>query len=101
MMFADTAPTAIYTFGPTLALHDALPISCHSAGRPCRPRSRHMATVAMNRRVPLVTENSQTYTFARRALVLGGLQGGIAALLAGRMAWLSIAATERYKYLSR
>src|SRR3546814_7468132 len=59
-----------------------------------------MATVAMNRRVPLVTENSQTYTFTRRALVLGGLQGGIAALLAGRMAWLSIAENERYKLLS-
>src|SRR3546814_11698872 len=59
-----------------------------------------MATVAMNRRVPLVTENSQTYTFTRRALVLGGLQGGIAALLAGRMAWLSIAQNERYKLLS-
>src|SRR3546814_46818 len=73
---------------------------CLSAGRPDRPRSRQMATVAMNRRVPLVTENSQTYTFTRRALVLGGLQGGIAALLAGRMAWLSIAENERYKLLS-
>lgn len=54
----------------------------------------------MNRRIPLVTENSQAYTFTRRALVLGGLQGGIAALLAGRMAWLSIAENERYKLLS-
>lgn len=54
----------------------------------------------MKRRIPLVTENSQTYTFTRRALVLGGMQGGIAALIAGRMAWLSVAENERYKLLA-
>ena len=54
----------------------------------------------MKRRIPLVTENSQTYTFTRRALVLGGMQGGVAALIAGRMAWLSVAENERYKLLA-
>jgi penicillin-binding protein 2 len=54
----------------------------------------------MRRAVPLITENSQAYTFTRRALVLGGLQGGVAALLAGRMAWLSIAENEHYKLLA-
>nr|WP_295371330.1 penicillin-binding protein 2 [uncultured Sphingosinicella sp.] len=52
------------------------------------------------RKVPLVTENSQAYTFSRRAFVLGALQGGVAALVAGRMAYISIAENERYKLLS-
>ncbi len=46
---------------------------------------------------PLITENSQAYTFTRRAMVLGAAQGGLAALLAGRMAYLSIAENERYE----
>lgn len=55
----------------------------------------------MRRRgAPLITENSQVYTFSRRAFVLGAAQAGIAALLAGRMAWISIAENERYQLLS-
>ena len=54
----------------------------------------------MRRRIPLVTENSQGHSFTRRALVLGAMQGGVAALIAGRMAYLSIAENERYKLLS-
>ncbi|HEY6917188.1 MAG TPA: penicillin-binding protein 2, partial [Allosphingosinicella sp.] len=49
---------------------------------------------------PLITENSQSFTFTRRAMVLGGLQAGVAALLAGRVSWLSIAENDRYKLLS-
>ena len=52
------------------------------------------------RNVPPVTESSQSYTFTRRALVLGAGEVGVAALLAGRMAWLSIAENERYKLLA-
>ncbi|HEV2748662.1 MAG TPA: penicillin-binding protein 2 [Allosphingosinicella sp.] len=52
------------------------------------------------RAAPLITENSQAYTFTRRAMVLGALQGGVAALLAGRMAWLAIAENEHYKLLA-
>src|SRR4028118_1352599 len=55
----------------------------------------------MKRRAPpLMTESSQVYTFSRRAVVLGGLQTGVAALVAGRMAYISIAENERYKLLS-
>jgi penicillin-binding protein 2 len=49
---------------------------------------------------PLITESSQSYTFTRRALVVGALQGTVATMLAGRMAWLSIAENERYKLLA-
>jgi penicillin-binding protein 2 len=52
------------------------------------------------RRAPLITEQSQVYTFSRRAFVLTAAQGGIAALLAGRMAYISIAENERYQLLS-
>ena len=48
----------------------------------------------------IMTEHSQAFSFTRRALVLGAAQGGIAAILAGRMAWLSIAENERYSVLS-
>ena len=51
----------------------------------------------MKRRgAPLVTDNSQSFTFSRRAFVLNAGQWGIAALLAGRMAYISIAENERY-----
>jgi penicillin-binding protein 2 len=48
----------------------------------------------------IVTEATQSFTFTRRALFLGAAQGGIGALLAGRMAWLSIMENERYSLLS-
>lgn len=47
-----------------------------------------------------VTEARQSFTFTRRAMVLGAIQGGIGMLLAGRMAWISIAENEHYKLLS-
>jgi penicillin-binding protein 2 len=60
-----------------------------------------MAAVAMKRRHrPTITENSQVYTFTRRAMVLGGAQGVLAAALAGRMAYIAIAENERYNTLS-
>jgi penicillin-binding protein 2 len=49
---------------------------------------------------PIITESSQAFTFTRRALVLGGLQGALGARWAGRMAWISIAENEHYKLLS-
>jgi penicillin-binding protein 2 len=49
---------------------------------------------------PVITENSQAFTFTRRAMVLGGAQGVLAAALAGRMAWIAIAENERYNLLS-
>ncbi|SMF78433.1 penicillin-binding protein 2 [Allosphingosinicella indica] len=55
----------------------------------------------MRRRAPpLITENSQAFTFTRRAMVLGALQGGVAAILAGRLGYIAIAENERYKLLA-
>jgi len=60
-----------------------------------------MATGAMRRpKKPLLTENSQVFTFTRRALVLGGAQGLMATALGARMAYLSIEQNEKYKLLS-
>ena len=47
-----------------------------------------------------VTQASLSYTFTRRAMVLGAMQGGIGVLLAGRMGWISIAENEKYAPLS-
>jgi penicillin-binding protein 2 len=60
-----------------------------------------MAAGAMRRpKKPLLTENSQVFTFTRRALVLGGAQGLMATALGARMAYLSIEQNEKYKLLS-
>ncbi|CAN5488301.1 penicillin-binding protein 2 [soil metagenome] len=48
----------------------------------------------------IVTQASQSFSFTRRAMVLGGIQGGIGLLLAGRMAWISVAENEKYQLLS-
>lgn len=42
----------------------------------------------------------QALTFTRRATVIGGLQAGIGVLLAGRMAYISVAENERYQLMS-
>jgi penicillin-binding protein 2 len=47
-----------------------------------------------------VTEASQAYSFSRRALLMGGAQGLVALVLAGRMTWLSVYENERYKLLA-
>lgn len=52
------------------------------------------------KRTRIITEQSQAYTFTRRAFVLGGAQAAVGLVLAGRMAWLSIAQNERYTSLS-
>jgi penicillin-binding protein 2 len=55
----------------------------------------------MSRRgAPLVTEGNQAVTFSRRAFILNAGQWTIAALLAGRMAYISIAENERYASLA-
>ena len=55
-----------------------------------------------NRRTPrrVVTEAAQSFTFTRRAMVLGGAQAGLGVLLAGRMAYLSILENEHYSLLA-
>jgi penicillin-binding protein 2 len=54
----------------------------------------------MKKNARVVTEASQQFIFTRRAMVLGGAQVGLGVLLAGRMAYLSIAENERYTLLS-
>ncbi|MFD1105835.1 penicillin-binding protein 2 [Sphingobium olei] len=48
----------------------------------------------------IITEAAQSLTFSRRAMVVGGLQGLVGAMLVGRMAWISIAQNEKYTLLS-
>jgi penicillin-binding protein 2 len=47
--------------------------------------------------MPRITEAAQAYSFSRRALVLGGIQGAAALVLAGRMTWLAVFENERYR----
>jgi penicillin-binding protein 2 len=47
-----------------------------------------------------ITEAAQAYSFSRRAITLGLLQGGVGLVLAGRMGWLSIFENERYRLLA-
>jgi penicillin-binding protein 2 len=49
----------------------------------------------------LVTEAQQTFSFTRRTFALGAVQGAIGLLLAGRMAWLSIAEHEHFDLLAQ
>jgi penicillin-binding protein 2 len=48
----------------------------------------------------IVTEAQQAFSFSRRSFVLGAAQIGVGTVLAGRMAWLSIAQNEKYALLS-
>jgi penicillin-binding protein 2 len=48
----------------------------------------------------LVTEASQTFTFNRRVLFLGGAQLAIGGVLIGRMGWIAIADNEKYRLAS-
>ncbi|MDR6127041.1 penicillin-binding protein 2 [Sphingomonas sp. SORGH_AS802] len=54
----------------------------------------------MKRTGRIVTEATQAYSFSRRAWLLGGAQAGVGLLLAGRMAWLSVAQNAKYNLLS-
>lgn len=48
----------------------------------------------------ITTEAAQNFTFSRRTIALGAMQGGVALLLGGRMLWLSVFENERYRLLS-
>ncbi len=51
----------------------------------------------VKRRGPLVNASSLKNTFDRRAVVIGGIQGGVGVLLALRMGYLSIFESEKYR----
>ncbi|USI72599.1 penicillin-binding protein 2 [Sphingomonas morindae] len=48
----------------------------------------------------LVTEAQQSFTFARRTLVLGAAQGAVGLMLAARMGWLAVAEHDRFTALA-
>ncbi|WP_294394325.1 penicillin-binding protein 2 [uncultured Sphingomonas sp.] len=54
----------------------------------------------MKRPRRVVTEQALSFTFTRRALVLGGAQLAVGGLLAGRMGWLAIAQKDKYDRLA-
>ncbi|MEO5867755.1 MAG: penicillin-binding protein 2, partial [Sphingomonas sp.] len=54
----------------------------------------------MNTMRPMVTEQAQSYSFSRRALLLGAGQAAIGLTLAGRMAWIAVAENQHYSMLS-
>ncbi|MBX9860868.1 MAG: penicillin-binding protein 2 [Sphingomonas sp.] len=54
----------------------------------------------MNRPSKIITEAHQNYGFSRRAFALGAVQAGVGLVLAGRMAWLSIAENEHYQMMA-
>jgi penicillin-binding protein 2 len=54
----------------------------------------------MNGLRPMVTESAQSYSFSRRAILLGAGQAAVGLVLAGRMAWIAVAENQRYSLLS-
>jgi len=48
----------------------------------------------------MITEVQQSFSFSRRALVLGAGQGAVALALAGRMGWLAVVEGQHYQLLS-
>ncbi|CAN5263898.1 penicillin-binding protein 2 [soil metagenome] len=54
----------------------------------------------MNGLRPMVTESAQSYSFSRRAILLGAGQATVGLVLAGRMAWIAVAENQRYSLLS-
>ena len=60
-----------------------LPFSRNRKARPSQP-------------LPLMTEGMQRLSFSRRAMLIGGGQLGVGALLAARMGYISVVDNERY-----
>jgi len=54
----------------------------------------------VNRPTRLVNEVQQSYSFSRRAIVLGAAQGAVAVALASRMTWLAVIENQRYQLLA-
>ena len=62
-----------------------------------RLRSSKKRRGGISKGAPLVNASSLKNTFDRRAFVVGGIQGGVAILLAVRMGYLAIAENEKYR----
>ena len=50
--------------------------------------------------VRMISDAQQSYSFSRRAMLLGGIQATLGLVLAGRMTWLSVYENDKYKLLS-
>lgn len=50
--------------------------------------------------VRMITEAQQSYSFSRRAMLLGGIQATLGLVLAGRMTWLAVYENDKYKLLA-
>ncbi|MCH4892453.1 penicillin-binding protein 2 [Sphingomonas sp. SFZ2018-12] len=50
--------------------------------------------------VKIVTEAAQAFSFSRRAMFLTSAQAAVGVVLAGRMAWISVAENEHYRLLA-
>lgn len=48
----------------------------------------------------IVTEAAQSFSFSRRAVVMGGLQATVGLVLAGRMTWLAVYENDKYRLLA-
>lgn len=48
----------------------------------------------------IVSEAAQSFSFSRRAMLLGGAHAAVGLVLAGRMTWLAVAENERYSVLA-
>ena len=49
---------------------------------------------------PTISSGILQNSFDRRTTVIGALQGGVGALLAGRLTWLAVAQNEKYELLA-
>jgi penicillin-binding protein 2 len=56
--------------------------------------------MAMSGPVRMISDAQQSYSFSRRAMLLGGIQATLGLVLAGRMTWLSVYENDKYKLLS-
>lgn len=54
----------------------------------------------MNGPVRMITEAQQSYSFSRRAMVLGGGQAALGLILAARMTWLSVYENDKYQLMA-
>ena len=50
--------------------------------------------------VRMITEGQHSYSFSRRAVLLGGIQATMGLVLASRMTWLAVYENDKYKLLA-
>src|SRR3546814_14952916 len=66
-----------------------------SFDRPACRAARSRSPARMTKPTRTINQAQQNFSFSRRAMMLGGAQAAMGVVLAGRMAWLSIAENKR------